>query len=351
VDGRARDSVPPVVNLYSDTQTRPTAAMRRAMAEAEVGDEQRFDDPTVTALCERVAELLGHEAAVFLPSGTMCNAISMRLHVRPGGDEVILHRFAHPLRFEAGGPADMAGAVMHPVDGDAGMFDAGTVRAALRPAGDRYAPRSRLVCVEQTTNIAGGRVWPLEQVRSVIGVAREHGLRLHLDGARLMNAVVASGVAADEWARRFDTAWIDFTKGLGAPVGAVLAGSAELIDEAWRYKQMWGGAMRQAGIVAAGALYALDHHVERLADDHANARALADGLAELPGVELDPSTVETNIVVFSVPDAPAFAAALGREGVIVGPLDAHTVRAVTHLDVSADDVATALRAARDALAA
>jgi threonine aldolase len=341
--------VPRVVNLYSDTQTRPTPAMRRAMAEAEVGDEQRFADPTVTALCERVADLLGYEAAVFLPSGTMCNAIAMRLHVRPGGDEVILHRFAHPLRFEAGGPADMAGAVLHPVDGDAGMFDADTVRAALRPPGDRYAPRSRLVCLEQTTNIAGGRVWPLEQVRSVVDVAREHGLRLHLDGARLMNAVVASGVPAAEWTKGFDTAWVDFTKGLGAPVGAVLAGSAELIDEAWRYKQMWGGAMRQAGIVAAGALHALDHHVDRLADDHANARALAEGLASLPGVGIDPATVETNIVVFSVPDAPGFAAALERAGVIVGPLDATTVRAVTHLDVSSADVATALDAAREAL--
>jgi threonine aldolase len=341
--------VPRVVNLYSDTQTRPTPAMRRAMADAEVGDEQRFADPTVTALCERVAALLGFEAAVFLPSGTMCNAIAMRLHVRPGGDEVILHRYAHPLRFEAGGPADMAGAVLHPVDGDAGMFDAATVQAALRPAGDRYAPRSRLVCVEQTTNIGGGRVWPLAQLRAVVDVAREHGLRLHLDGARLMNAVVASGVAADEWTRGFDTAWVDFTKGLGAPVGAVLAGSAELIDEAWRYKQMWGGAMRQAGIVAAGALHALDHHVERLAEDHANARGLADGLAALPGVELDPATVETNIVVFSVPDAQAFAAGLERAGVIVGPLDARTVRAVTHLDVSAEDIATAVSAAGEAL--
>ncbi|MEA2282394.1 MAG: threonine aldolase [Solirubrobacteraceae bacterium] len=339
-----------MVNLYSDTQTRPTPAMRRAIAEAEVGDEQRFADPTVTALCERVAALLGFEAAVFLPSGTMCNAIAMRLHVRPGGDEVILHRSSHPLRFEAGGPADMAGAVMYPVDGDAGMFDAATVLGALRPAGDRYAPRSRLVCVEQTANIAGGRVWPLVQVREVVDAARDHGLRLHLDGARLMNAVVASGVAADDWTRGFDTAWIDFTKGLGAPVGAVLAGSAELIDEAWRYKQMWGGAMRQAGIVAAGALHALDHHVERLAEDHANARALAEGLAALPGVELDPAKVETNIVVFSVPDAPVFSAALERAGVIVGPLDAHTVRAVTHLDVSAADVATALSAAADVLA-
>jgi threonine aldolase len=338
-----------VVNLYSDTQTRPTPAMRQAMASAEVGDEQRFEDPTVTALCDRVAALLGLEAAVFLPSGTMCNAIAMRLHVRPGGDEVILHRWAHPLRFEAGGPAAMSGAVLHPVEGEAGMFDAETVLGALRPAGDRYAPRSRLVCVEQTTNIAGGRVWPLEQLRGVVQVAQDRGLRLHLDGARLMNAVVASGVPASEWAAGFDTAWVDFTKGLGAPVGAVLAGSAELIDEAWRYKQMWGGAMRQAGIVAAGALYALDHHVDRLADDHANARALAEGLASLPGVTLDPATVDTNIVVFGVPDAPAFAARLREADVVVGPLDDRTVRAVTHLDVDADGIETALGAARDAL--
>jgi threonine aldolase len=341
--------VPPVVNLYSDTQTRPTPAMRRAMAEAEVGDEQRFADPTVTALCERVAALLGFEAAVFLPSGTMCNAIAMRLHVRPGGDEVILHRSSHPLRFEAGGPADMAGAVMYPVDGDAGMFDAATVRGALRPARDRYAPRSRLVCVEQTTNIAGGRVWPLAQVRAVVDAAREHGLRLHLDGARLMNAVVASGVAADEWARRFDTAWIDFTKGLGAPVGAVLAGSAELIDEAWRYKQMWGGAMRQAGIVAAGALYALDHHVERLAEDHARAKRLAEGLALLPGVELDPAAVETNIVIFAVPDAAAFTAALAAEDVEMSQFGPTRMRAVTHLDVDDEGIDRALAVAGRAL--
>ena len=320
--------------------------MRRAMAEAEVGDEQRGEDPTVNALCERVAALLGHEAAVYLPSGTMCNAIAFRLHVRPGGDEAILHRTAHPLRFEAGGPAAISGAVLHPLEGEGGMFGAGDVRAALRPPGDRYAPRSRLVSVEQTTNVAGGRVWPLEQVREVLAVAREAGLRTHLDGARLMNAVVASGVAADEWAGGFDTAWIDFTKGLGAPVGACLAGSAELMAEAWRYKQMWGGALRQAGIVAAGALYALGHNVERLAEDHANARRLAEGLAELPGVEIDLATVDTNIVVFSVPDAPAFVAGLAESGVVMGALDGTTVRAVTHLDADADGIERALDAAR-----
>jgi threonine aldolase len=199
--------------------------------------------------------------------------------------------------------------------------------------------------------MGGGRVWPVEQVRAVLEVARSHGLRTHLDGARLMNAVVASGVDAAEWAGGFDTAWVDFTKGLGAPVGACLAGSAELIAEAWRWKQMLGGAMRQSGIVAAGGLYALDHHVDRLADDHARARRLAEGLAALPGVELDPAAVDTNILVFAVPDAPAFCAALDRAGVMVIPLDARRVRAVTHLDVDDDGIDTALDAAAAALGA
>ena len=342
--------MPWVVNLYSDTQTRPTPAMRRAMAEAEVGDEQSFADPTVNALCERVADLLGHEAAVFLPSGTMCNAIAFRLHVRPGGDEVVLHRTSHPLIAEAGGPAAISGAVLCPVDGDGGRFDADTLRAMLRRPGDRYAPRSRLVSLEQTTNIAGGRVWSLEQMRSVLAVAREADMRAHLDGARLLNAVVASGVPARDWASPFDTAWLDFTKGLGAPVGAVLAGSRELIDEAWRYKQMWGGAMRQAGIVAAAGLYALDHHVDRLAEDHENARILAEGLAEA-GADLDPQTVETNIVVFGVPDAEAFCAALERAGVMMYAIGPQRVRAVTHLDVDRAGIEQAIAAAGAALGA
>src|SRR5919198_582710 len=340
-----------MVNLYSDTQTRPTPAMRRAMAEAEVGDEQKLDDPTVIALCERVADLLGHEAAVFLPSGTMCNAIGFRLHIRPGGDEVVLHRTSHPIIAEAGGPAAISGAVLNPVDGPRGMFDADTLRAHLRPAGDRYMPRSRLVSIEQTTNIAGGRVWPREQMRSVVAAAREAGMRAHLDGARLMNAVVASGVPAREWASMFDTAWLDFTKGLGAPVGAVLAGSRELIDEAWRYKQMWGGAMRQAGVVAAGGLYALDHHVDRLAEDHENARVLAEGLAAVPGIDIDPARVETNIVICEVADAPALTGALWDAGVEVSPLDARRVRMVTHLDVDRAGVERALAAVRDAVRA
>ncbi|MGH3938547.1 MAG: threonine aldolase family protein [Pseudonocardiaceae bacterium] len=339
-----------LVNLYSDTQTRPVDAMRAVMAAAEVGDEQRGEDPTVSALCERVAELLGKPAAVFLPSGTMCNAISFRLHIRPGGDAVHLHPTSHPIVAEAGGPAALSGAVTAPVAGAAGMFTASALESALFPV-DRYGPRSRLVSVEQTTNLAGGRMWPLEQVRSVLKVAAQHRLRTHLDGARLMNAVVASGVPAADWAGGFDTAWIDFTKGLGAPMGAVLTGSTELIKEAWRYKQMMGGALRQAGIVAAGCLWALDHHVDRLAEDHANARILAEGLAELPAVTLDPATVETNIVVFELTDAPRFCARLETEhGVRMGVLGPDLVRAVTHHDVNLAAVRRAVDAAATVLA-
>lgn len=339
-----------LVDLYSDTQTKPVEAMRAAMASAEVGDEQRREDPTVNVLCERVAALLGKPAAVFLPSGTMCNAIGVRLHIRPGGDALHLHPGSHPVTAEAGGPAALSGAVLAPVDGEGGMFTAEMLEAALFRTGNRYDPRSRLVAVEQTTNLAGGRVWPHDQLRGVLAVAARHQLRTHLDGARLMNAVVASGVPATEWARGFDTAWIDFSKGLGAPVGAALAGSEELIEEAWRYKQMTGGAMRQAGIVAAGALWALDHHVDRLAEDHANARTLADGLAGLPGVTLDPGAVETNIVVFRLPDAGRFCARLEAEHrVRMGALGPEVVRAVTHLDVDAAGVRRAIDAATTVL--
>ena len=208
----------------------------------------------------------------------MCNQIAFRVHARPGGDELILDRTAHPIIAEAGGPACNAQLMIRALDGDGGIFSAEQVEAAIRPD-SRYMPRSRMVSVEQTTNMGGGRVWPLDAIRSVLAVAREHGLRTHMDGARLMNAVVASGASAAEHAGGFDTAWLDFTKGLGAPVGAVLCGSRELIDEAWRWKQQMGGAFRQSGIVAAGCLYALDHNVERLAEDHENARLLADGLA------------------------------------------------------------------------
>ncbi len=322
--------------------------MRAAIANAEVGDEQRGRDPTALALQDWVAELLGHEAAVFLPSGTMCNEIALRIHVRPGGDEVILDRSAHPVNAEAGGPAQLAGAMVRTVDGDRGIFAPEQLEAAIRPPGNRHAPRSRLVSVEQTTNIGGGRVWPLATIAAVLEVARGHGLRAHLDGARLMNAVVASGVPAREYASGFDTAWIDFTKGLGAPIGAVLAGSRELIDEAWRWKQMLGGAFRQSGMMAAGCLYALEHHVKRLADDHERARQLAAGLAGLPGARIDPAAVETNIVIFEVQDARAFVERVA-DRVELWPVDSHRVRAVTHLDVSAADIERSLEAFSDAL--
>ena len=308
-----------------------------------VGDEQRGLDPTTSALEERVAELLGFPAAVFLPSGTMCNEIALRLHARPGGDELLLDRTAHPVNSEAGGPAVVSGLMVRVLDGAGGVFTADQLEAAIRPAGNRYMPRSRVVSVEQTSNLGGGRVWPMSGVSSVLDVARRHGLRAHLDGARLMNAVVASGVSASSYASGFDTAWIDFTKGLGAPVGAVLAGSRELIDEAWRWKQMLGGAFRQSGIVAAGCLYALDHNVDRLAEDHVHAQLLARGLAALPGVRLDPADVETNIVIFRVDDAPGLVQRIA-DRVELQAFDEHRVRAVTHLDVSRADIELALEA-------
>jgi threonine aldolase len=335
------------VDLVSDTVTRPTRAMRQFMCDAEVGDEQKGEDPTVNALQEMVAELLGKEAALFLPSGTMCNEIALRVHCRPG-DEMLAHRTAHPIHYEAGGPAALAGVNVSALDGPRGQYDAATVAAAIRPA-SRYMPRSRLLWVEQTSNLGGGSVWPLARVAEVTDVARRHGLSTHLDGARLLNAVVAADVAARDFAGPFDSAWIDFTKGLGAPVGAALAGPRDFIAEAWRMKQQMGGAMRQAGIIAAGGIFALRHHVKRLAEDHANARRLAAGLAELPGVVLDPASVETNIVIFELRGAlgaEAAVAALLAQGVRMGAMGPRTVRAVTHLDVGAEQIERVLKAAR-----
>jgi threonine aldolase len=349
---RAReDAVTPIeVDLYSDTVTKPTPAMRRFMCDAEVGDEQKGEDPTVNRLQEVVAELLGKEAAVFLPSGTMCNEIAMRVHCRPG-DEMLAHRTAHPIHFETGGPAALAGVNVRPLDGPRGQFDAAAVDEAVRPA-SRHFPRSRLLWVEQTSNLGGGSVWSLARVKAVAQAGRRHGLVTHMDGARLMNAVVASGVPAAAYAAPFDSAWIDFTKGLGAPVGAALAGSREFIAEAWRCKQQMGGAMRQAGIIAAGGLYALRHHVERLAEDHARARRLAEGLAELPGIKVEPAEVDTNLVFFDVTgslDAPAAVERLLAHGVRMGALGPRTIRAVTHLDVSDAGIDRALGAARAVL--
>jgi len=338
------------VNLFSDTQTIPTREMLQAMVEAEVGDEQRGTDPTVIALQERVAGLLGHEAAVFLPSGTMCNAIAVRLHVRPAGDEIILHEFAHAAESECGSPAALSGASLRRLRTRTGVFTPGELESAIRPP-SRYSPRSRLVVVEQTTNLGGGRVWPAEAIDDVLATARAHGLRAHLDGARLMNAAVAAALPPARFAAGFDTAWIDFAKGLGCPVGAVLTGSGELVEEAWRYKQMWGGAMRQAGYLAAACLYALDHNVERLAEDHEHARLLAEGLAQIPGVDIDPNDVETNIVLFGVADAARVAAALASRGLELPIVDDRRLRAVTFLGVTRGDIDEALLLIADAVRA
>jgi threonine aldolase len=340
------------VDLVSDTITRPGPAMRRAMAEAEVGDEQNREDPTVNRLQEMVAGLLGKEAALFLPSGTMCNQVAFAVHCR-AGDEILLHETAHPLLYEAGGPAALVGAVMRPLAGPRGMFGAEQVRRAVRPP-VHYMPRTRALSVEQTANIAGGVCWPLAQVEEVCAAGRAAGLACHMDGARLMNAVVATGTPAAAFAAPFDSVWLDLTKGLGAPVGAVLAGSRAFIEAAWVFKQRLGGAMRQAGIVAAAGIYALEHHVERLAEDHDRARLLARGLAELPGIALDAERVETNIVIFDVRGTGLTGEEFGRRtlerfGVRFSVLGPTLVRAVTHLDVPADGVERALSAVRGAL--
>ncbi len=323
------------INLYSDTQTRPTPAMRTAIASAEVGDDQAGNDPTVNKLCARVAELLGKEAALFLPSGTMCNEIAILVHCRPG-DEIYAHESAHIIHFEGGGPAALAGAHVHALPGERGQYAAATLAAAIR-AESRYAPRPTLVEVEQTANLGGGSVWPLDQVEAVAAVAQEHGLALHMDGARLMNAVVASGTPAAQFAAPFDSVWLDLTKGLGCPVGAVLAGSATFVHEAWRWKQRIGGAMRQAGILAAAGLHALDHHVDRLADDHANAKRFAEIATACPGVKLHNGPVETNILFIDVAasgvTAPALQQQLESNGVLVGAFSNEIIRVVTHLDV------------------
>lgn len=329
-----------VINLFSDTQTQPTASMRAAMAAAEVGDEQLRRDPTVNRLQDRMAELLGVERALFLPTGTMCNLVGVGAHTRPG-DAIVVEHSGHVLRSETSGAAAVHGCVIETIRGDRGMFGPEDLAAVINP-GSQYAPPTRLVCLEQTHNFAGGTVWPLDRYTAVADAAHDRGVSVHTDGARLMNAVVASGVEAAEWARPVDTIWVDFTKGLGAPTGAVLGGPAEVMERAWLLKHRFGGAMRQAGIVAAGCLHALDHHVDRLAEDHANAARLADGLIAL-GLEV--TYPETNLV-YADPgpvglDAPAFAAALADRGVHVSTLGSRN-RLCTHLDVTADDIDVAL---------
>ncbi len=340
-----------LIDLFSDTATRPSPGMRKAMAEAEVGDEQKAEDPTTNALQERVAALLGKEAAVFLPSGTMCNQIALLVHCRPG-DEVIAADMAHIFTSEAGGGSAFAGAQTWPLATERGIFNGAAVDAAVRDA-NRHSPRSRLVGVEQTVNRGGGAVWPLDAIEEVARTARRHGLAVHMDGARILNAVVASGVAAHRMAAPCDSAWLDLSKGLGCPVGGVLAGSKAFIDEAWRWKHRLGGALRQSGMLAAAGVYALDHNVERLAEDHANARRLAEMLGNVAGIRIMNPEVETNIVFVDPTSSGSkpkdIVAALLRHNVRMGSSYGGMIRAVTHLDVTTGDMETAARAFKDVL--
>src|SRR5689334_4964729 len=327
-------NAPPLrINLLSDTQTRPTPAMREAMARAEVGDEQIGDDPTVNLLCDRVADLLDKEAAVFMPSGTMCNVAATLTHCR-AGDEILAHETAHLIAREGGAHAALGGFQITPLAGADGQFSPDTLRQALHPR-TRYQPPQVLVSVEQTANIGGGTIWKKSALDEVAQIAKTAGLATHMDGARLLNACVATGIAARDMANGWDSAWIDFSKGLGAPIGGVLAGSRAFIDEVWRWKQRLGGSMRQAGIVAAACIHSLDHHVDRLAEDHANARALARGLSQIAGIEVQEP--ETNLVFFR-PDGAgvtgeAMVAALRQGGVQIAMMDGR-IRACTHLDVT-----------------
>jgi threonine aldolase len=326
---------PPVrINLLSDTQTRPTPAMREAMARAEVGDEQIGDDPSVNLLCERVADLLGKEAAVFMPSGTMCNVAATLVHCRPG-DEILAHETAHIIAREGGAHAALGGFQIMPLKGADGQFTPDTFRKALHPP-TRYQPPQTVVSVEQTANIGGGTIWNKAALDEVVKIAKAHGLATHMDGARLLNACVATAIPARDMATGWDSAWIDFSKGLGAPIGGVIAGSRKFIDEVWRWKQRLGGSMRQAGICAAACTFALDHHVDRLAEDHANARALAQALSQISGIKVQQP--ETNLVFFK-PDGSGVTGdrmveGLRKRGVLLATMDGR-IRACTHLDVTA----------------
>jgi threonine aldolase len=329
---------PPVrINLLSDTQTRPTPAMREAMARAEVGDEQVGDDPSTNALCARVAELLGKEAAVFMPSGTMCNVTATLVHCRPG-DEILAHESAHIIAREGGAHAALGGFQVTQLTGADGQFTPETFEKALHPR-TRYQPPQTLVSVEQTANIGGGTIWKKAALDEIVAIARKSGLATHMDGARLLNATVATGISARDMAAGWDSVWIDFSKGLGAPIGGALAGTRAFIDAIWQWKQRLGGSMRQSGICAAACIYALDHHVDRLADDHANARALARGLSQIAGVEVQEP--ETNLVFFK-PDGAGIGgdkmvSALRQRGVLLAMMDGR-IRACTHLDVTAGQI-------------
>ncbi len=338
-----------LIDLRSDTVTRPTPAMRAAMAQAEVGDDVFGEDPTVNRLEERVADYLGKEAALFVPSGTMSNQIGVKAHTQPG-DELLCDARCHIYDNEAGGPAVHSGVTCRTFEGEFGILDLAQLHDKIRNIHDSHQVRTRLVCLENTHNYGGGRIYPIDKVEAISRWARQHGLAMHLDGARLWNAIVATGISGPYWATHFDTVSVCFSKGLGAPLGSALVGSRELIAKGRRVRKLFGGGMRQAGVVAAAALHALDHHIDRLADDHRNAQTIANAVAESPCLKLQPPEVHTNLIWFHVdPEwgtAKQFATGLQEMGVSVFCFGPHRIRACTHLDVSADQAERAAEAVR-----
>lgn len=334
-----------LIDLRSDTVTRPTPAMRRAIAEAEVGDDMSGDDPTVNRLEAKICELLGKPAAVYACSGTQSNQMAVRAHCQ-SGDELLIDESGHIANWEAGGAAVLSGVSVRTLRGQGGLIDVADLDGKVRPDNQHYCV-TRLVCIENTTNHGGGRVYPLEQVERISAWTREHGQQLHVDGARLFNACVAGGYSPAQIAQHVDSVSLCFSKGLGCPMGSILVGEPDVIHRARRARKLFGGALRQAGMMAAAAIYALDHHVERLAEDHENARVFAQALAEIPGVILDPDAVETNLVFFEIaPEhgpAAAVAAQMRERNVNIYATGPQRIRACTHLDVTRDDLLTAAR--------
>ena len=336
-----------MIDLRSDTVTQPTPEMREAMANAEVGDDVLGDDPTVIALERRTAEILRKEAAVYMPSGTMTNQVAIRAHTE-AGDEVLMDMNAHVYFYEGGAPAALSGVMCRLLPGERGIFSSQHVKEVLRPANYHFAP-SRLICIENTHNRGGGSIWPVDLIAGVAETARANSLRMHLDGARIWNASAAMEIPEWEYARYFDSISVCFSKGLGAPVGSALAGDAAFIERARRFRKQFGGGMRQAGIIAAGALYALENNRARLVEDHANAKLFAEGIRDLPGIELDLTAVETNIVSFRITTVPAaeIVQKLKDAGVLVLANAVDKIRAVTHLDVSREDIGEAVGIMRE----
>jgi len=333
------------VDLRSDTVTRPTSAMRKAMAEAEVGDDVFEEDPTVNSLQEKVAKILGKERAIFVPSGTMANQLAIKSHTQPG-DEIIAEATSHLFNAEGGAGAALSGVQFYCIKGVLGILDVSQIEEAIRPDNFHF-PVTKLICLENTHNRGGGTVYPIEKIVEIHRLAKTRGLMIHLDGARLWNASVATGIPVREYAQWVDSVSVCISKGLGAPIGSLVVGSKLFIDRVRRFRKMFGGGMRQVGIIAAAGIYALEHHIERLKEDHRNAKRLSVGLKELKGISINPDHVQTNIVIFDVAQtgmtAPRIAEAMKEQGILIHAFGKMQIRLVTHLDVTEENIETALK--------